>query len=178
MRYDERGNEVEKAYFGVDGKLLSDADMKPKPIVEKDASGRIVSAMLRDAEGRAILVDDIGMKVKYSYADGDKPIAVTYLDEHGKIIPVEVEVTGIVADSTAARIGLAPGDRLRSYAGEKLRSTQQLVALVGKPGDGARKLVYQRAGKTITVEVPPGRIGVSIQNVRATPAPAAPPKPR
>ena len=107
------------------------------------------------------------MKAKYSYAGGDKLIAVTYFDEHDNIIPVEVEVTGIVADSTAAHIGLAPGDRLRSYAGEKLRSTHQLIALVGKPGVGTRKLVYGRGQKTVTVEVPSGRIGVNIQNVRA-----------
>jgi hypothetical protein len=129
MAYDERGNKVEEAYFGTDG------------------------------------------KARYSYAEGDQPISVIYLDERGKIIAVEVKVKETAAGSTAERIGLAPGDRLLSYASERLRSFQQLVFLTGKGGAGARKFVYRCGAETFTAEVPPGRLGVVVANVRA----AAPP---
>jgi hypothetical protein len=76
-------------------------------------------------------------------------------------------VKDTVANGTSARIGLAPGDRLLSYAGEKLRSIQQLIHFTGKSGAGARKIVYRRGQKTVSVEVPPGRLGVNVRNVRA-----------
>jgi PDZ domain len=188
MAYNERGNKVEEAFFGLDGKSATGKDGVGRMTMAYDErgneveseyfsvddQGRDVVATLRDADGQVVLIDDIGDKVKYSYADGDQPIAVTYLDEHDKIIPVEVEVNEIVADSVAARLGLAPGDRLLSYAGEKLRSIQQLIFLTGKAGADARKLVYRRGKKTVTIDVPPGRLGTGVINVRA----AAPSKRR
>jgi PDZ domain len=176
--YDERGNQVETAYFGVDGKPISDAGRGATSLVEKDAKGRIVSKIVHDAEGHAVPIDGIGKKAQYSYADGDQPISVIYLDERNKVIPVEVEVKDIIADSTAAKVGLQLGDRLLSYAGQKMNSVQQLIALVGKPGADARKLVYRRGQNTVTVEVSPGRLGVEIANVRAAPSAAVPPKRR
>jgi hypothetical protein len=65
--------------------------------------------MLLDAEGRAVPIDGIGAKEKYSYSDSDEPIAVIYLDEHDKIIPVEVEVKDVRAGGAApGQIGTYP----------------------------------------------------------------------
>jgi hypothetical protein len=75
----------------------------------------------------------------------------------------------------AATIGVEPGDRLLSYNGEKLRSIQQLVNLTGKPGEAMRKLVYRRGKQTFVAEVPPGRLGVQVKNVRASDPPGAAP---
>jgi C-terminal processing protease CtpA/Prc len=148
VRYDEHGNILEKVFFGLDGKPIIDIGAEP--------------------------IDGIGAKARYSYADGNQPVSVVYLDEHDRVIPVEVEVNEIVADSTAARVGLLPGDRLLSYAGEKLRSAEQLIFLTGKAGAGPRKLTYRRGKNSFTVEVPPGRLGVVVSNVRAAFSATAP----
>jgi hypothetical protein len=152
---------------------MPEKNAAPRQRVKRDARGRVVSRVDFDAEGRIVLIDGIGAEARYSYTDGDVPIAVTYFDARGKVIPVEVEVDEIVPDSTAARIGMQPGDRLLAYAGQKLRSLQQLIYLVGKPGEGGRKLTFRRAGNITTIEVPPGRLGVVISNVRALPPPDA-----
>jgi S1-C subfamily serine protease len=95
-----------------------------------------------------------------------------YLDERDQAIPVEVEVTKIAPHSTAARIKLKAGDRLLSYDGELLRSTDQLLALIGKGGPGIEQLTYRRGQMTFSAQVRPGRLGVFLANARAgTPGP-------
>ncbi len=50
-RFDKMGNRLELVRYGLDEKPLPNAEAQPKPIVEKDVIGRIVSAMLHDLKG-------------------------------------------------------------------------------------------------------------------------------
>jgi hypothetical protein len=165
--FDERGNKVEEAYFGVYGKPTLAKNGAARVTLRYDERGNQIEKANFDAEGHAILVDGIGAKALYSYDDRDRRISTVYLDGHGHVIPVEVEVKGIVPDSTAARIGLTAGDRLLSYDGELLHSTDQLIALVGNADPGINELTYRRGDTTASVQVPPGRLGVNIVNVPA-----------
>jgi CTP:molybdopterin cytidylyltransferase MocA len=176
LRYDARGNIIEQAYFGVDGRptLLSKSDFA-RMTRHYDERGNVVEMAAFDAEDHPVLIDDIGAKVLYSYEDSGRRISVVYLDEHGQVVPVEVEVTGILPDSTAMRIGLKPGDRLLSYDGELIHGMDQFIAVVGEARPGLKTLIYRRGDTTASVQVPPGRLGVDIANVRAAPPPAATP---
>jgi MTH538 TIR-like domain (DUF1863)/PDZ domain len=168
-RFDERGKQVEQAYFGVDGKPTLATIGVARWTARYDERGNMVENAHFDAEGHAILVDGIGAKALYSYDDHDKRISVVYFDEHDKIVPVEVEVRGIAPGSTAARVGLKPGDRLLSYDGALLRSTDQLIAIVARANPGVKQLTYRRGETTVSVQIPPGPLGVTIANVRAAP---------
>lgn len=174
-RYDERGNQVEEAYFDVDDRSTLNEDGLARWSARYDERGNQIEKAVFDTEGHPVLVDGIGAEALFAYDDLDQRISTIYLDEQGRVIPVEVEARGNLPDSTAERIGLKSGDRLLSYDGELLRSTDQLIALVGKAKPGLKDLVYRRGETTVTVQVPPGRLGVNIANVRAAPPPAAAP---
>jgi YD repeat-containing protein len=166
-RYDERGNQIEQAYFGIDGKPKLATTGVARWVARFDPRGNIVESVYFDADGQVFPVDGIGAKALYAYDDKDRRISVVYLDELDQPVPVEVEVDGIVRGSTAARIGLKIGDRVLSYGGEPLHSADQLIALVGNGGSDNRELTYRRNRTTLTVQVPPGRLGAGVFNVPA-----------
>lgn len=151
-----------------DRKWSSESPPQPREILEKDKSGRVLSKQLLDPEGRAVLVDGIGDSAKYRYANGDQPIGILYFDERGGIIPIEVEVQEVVGGSTAAKIGLLPGDRLLAYGAVTLCSIHQLVHLTSASDGKPKKLTYRRGKSVFTSLVPAGRIGVNVTNVRAS----------
>jgi PDZ domain len=107
------------------------------------------------------------VKKLFTYDDGDRVVAVAYVDGEGNPIPVEIEVLSVFQGSTGERIGLAPADRLIEYNGQILTSMQQLIALTGMGGPRLRTLVVRRGSSTLSFQVPPGRIGVEIKNVKA-----------
>ena len=76
--------------------------------------------------------------------------------------------------SVAERIGLASGDRLLAYDGEPIKSREQFVAIVTHPEPGVHKLTVRHADTITTREVPAGRLGVVLLNVRAETKPEAP----
>jgi PDZ domain len=77
--------------------------------------------------------------------------------------------------SVAERIGLASGDRLLAYDGEPIKSREQLIAIVTHPEPGVHKLAVRHGDTITTREVPAGRLGVILVNVRAETKPEAPP---
>jgi len=95
-------------------------------------------------------------------------IDVTYLDATNQKIATEVMATEIIPDTTAQRIGLAPGDRLLHYDGIRLASKEQMIALVSAGVPGPHVLVVRRGSDVAAIEVPAGRLGVYLETVRAT----------
>lgn len=166
-RFDVYGNVIEEDYFGVDDKPIDSKDGYARIVRAYDLRGRVVEKSFADAEGRPILIDDIGVKAIYTYDDDNNVIDVAYLDAQGHEIPTEVKVTKIAPDTTAARIGLAPGDRLLSYDGVKLRSTEQLIAMISAGQAGDHVLVVRRGSEVASIRIPAGRIGVTLETVRA-----------
>lgn len=78
--------------------------------------------------------------------------------------------------SVAEHIRLASGDRLLAYDGEPIKSREQLVAIVTHPEEpGVHKLTVRHGDTITTREVPAGRLGVILLNVRAETKPEAPP---
>jgi len=177
-RYDEHGNEIEWEYFGIDGKpVLSKLFGAARLARSYDEHGNIVEAAYFDANGKSMLVDGIGSRVRYAYDDANEVNRVTYLDERDRIIPVEVEVREIAQGSVAEQIDVMPGDRLLTYAGETLTCIEQLIVMTAQPGTGPRELTFRHGTTIASRQVPPGRLGVSIANVRteAKPVAASPP---
>jgi len=55
--------------------------------------------------------------------------------------------------------------------GENLTCVQQLSALIARPNGGPRDLVIRRGSTIKTFQVPPGNLGISAINVRASAGP-------
>ena len=101
----------------------------------------------------------IGAKAKYSYAKGNQPIAVTYFDDRGKLIPVEVNVEEVAANSTASKIGLQANDRLIAYTlGKRYKAlSSSLTSLAGRavacensPTDAAKMSSHQTSLRVVS----------------------------
>jgi S1-C subfamily serine protease len=123
-----------------------------------------------DALGQPAARKSFGIRVaeiRYSYNLANERSGTTYIDEHGRIIPVEVECQAIAPGSTAERIGLAPGDWLLSYDGELVHSTPQLIAIIDHAAPGVHRLTVRRGGATTAYEVQQGKLGVSIGDALA-----------
>jgi CHAT domain-containing protein len=87
------------------------------------------------------------------------------LPEHGVLL------TQVVSGSNAARAGLRANDVLLSYAGQELSKPDDLPAAVSKAG-GAERIPVQvwRDGKTLSLSVLPGKLGVSLSKQPAAEA--------
>jgi hypothetical protein len=169
-RYDDRGNMVEEAHFGVDA-----APPVPDAVrlfSEYDAGDRVIRESSVDALGQPAMYKPFGIRVaeiRYRYNPANEQSGTTYVDEHGRIIPVEVECQTINPGSAAERIGLAAGDRLLRYDDQPIQSTPQFIAIVDHAAPGVHKLTVRHSGATTTYEVPRGKLGVNISDVLAAP---------
>ena len=84
---------------------------------------------------------------------------------------MEVEIFVVAQGSVAEGIGLASGDKLLAYDGETVNSREQFVATVTHAAPGLHKLTIRHGEITTTHEVPAGKLGVLLANVRANPMP-------
>jgi hypothetical protein len=107
----------------------------------------------------------------------DERTEMTYVDEHGRIIPVEVECRGTMPGSVATRVGLAAGDRILTYDGETVTSTLQLIYLVTHAALGIHRLMVRRGNATMFLDVPAGKLRASLVDVAVETAFPAPPAP-
>jgi len=71
-------------------------------------------------------------------------------------------VVGIVEGSIADQLGIKEGDILRAYNGNGVQSIEELEAAKALAGDSAEVLI-ERDGQTLSFIVPPGQIGVYLQ---------------
>jgi S1-C subfamily serine protease len=81
------------------------------------------------------------------------------------IATTEVVVSTVDPNTQGARLGLKKGDVLLSYSGNALRSTQQVQDLVKRHANDANdiELTILRNNQTFTLDVQPGRLGVTMR---------------
>jgi S1-C subfamily serine protease len=72
-----------------------------------------------------------------------------------------VVITGVMVDSQAERAGVRPGDVVVSYNGAPIDSAEKLRSLT-HTGLGYRRLQVRRDGKTITMDVSTGPLGLQL----------------
>ena len=132
-----------------------------------DGEGRDLRSECFGPDGKPMLVAGEGWAVKeFVYHEGVEP-ETRYFDADGKSIRLEAArteeqffvVTEIEPGSEAYRIGLKPGDLLRSYNRQEITTADAFVRDISAPGTSARELRIERDGKPITFEVKPGRLG-------------------
>lgn len=91
-----------------------------------------------------------------------------YLHASGR--PNRVAVDTVIGGSAAEAAGLAPGDRIIGYAGERIYT---LPELQNATRDGARgenvQMTVVREGETLVFDVPRGPLGVSLAGRREAP---------
>jgi S1-C subfamily serine protease len=86
----------------------------------------------------------------------------TCFDAKNKAWQIEVAIGGISPGYAGARAGLAVGDRLLTYRGQKITSIRRFYDLVADPLRGYRVLTVQRGSQILEVAVPAGDLGISL----------------
>lgn len=114
-----------------------------------ERSGEPFDPFAASADPQRILRDSIGDE---SYE--------RYLKTQGQ--PTAVEITQVFSDSPGATVGLAPGDRIARYNGERVFSISDLrrLTMQGNPGEDV-VVEVERDGVIMQLTLPAGPIGIT-----------------
>ena len=106
----------------------------------------------RPPERRRVQIDGLGGTIGATVRDVSAEEA-----KSAKLSPPEgAYVTSVEPEGAAAKAGLASGDIIVEFDGERVRSARQLSRLVRESPDGRpMRSVYVRDGKRVTAEVTP-----------------------
>jgi hypothetical protein len=164
LTYDERGNVTETTYFGVDGKPTRNKDGCAKWTQTYDDRGNAVETAYFGLDGKPTLINEGYAKNTYIYDASGVLIDQKYWGVDGKASPMEVVVDGCVPGGIAGKLGLLSGDVIMRYGDSEVTGTDQFIELTGQGRQEDRSLVVRRDGDQLSFTVPPGKIGVHIQD--------------
>jgi S1-C subfamily serine protease len=99
-----------------------------------------------------------------AYDKEGQPARRTYYDLAGKPVPTQVVVVRLAPGGQAERLGLKPGDVLLRYDGRPVAQAHLFLQSRQAEGSPPRPLAVQRKDRTLTVEVPPGPLGMEVND--------------
>jgi serine/threonine protein kinase len=187
-RYDERGNQIRRAHFGVDSKPTLHKGGYSFWTARYDERGNQIEMAFFDTSGQpatrsgyAIIrtrynSQSIPVEMAFDRPNGqpffrvllddEGPIQRILFGRDGKPLATRAIVTAVAPGGVGAQTGLRRGDVLESYAGAPITSSflflRQTKAKIKGP---LRALRVLRAGKGLTIEVPPGDLGIEVADL-------------
>ena len=161
LSYDDRGQPIEKAYFGADHKPIA-VNGIARLVSRYDARRNLIERVTYGIDGKpAPFVSDVA-RITWVFDDWGQESEARYFDPSGREIPASVVIAGVLPGTVAEKINLVAGDRILTYGGRKITSTQQLIDATTDPRLGAkRRLAIVRGSQSFTFDVPAGRLGIS-----------------
>ena len=166
--FDARGNVIERAYFGIDAKptRLTNGGYA-KVVWAYDARDEITEESYFGINGEP--AHDSGcVRITYTYDGLGRETGVTYWDAQSKSIPVEVAIGSTMSGQAGARVGLLVGDRVLTYAGQKITSVKRFEELIFSPmTPGFNELTVRRGSEIVKFTVPHGELSISLVLKRA-----------
>ncbi len=89
-----------------------------------------------------------------------------YLEASGQ--PSVLSIQSVMATSNADRVGLQPGDEIRSYNGQRIFNIRDLQIATNRSAPGTEIIVeVMRNGSPMTVMMPAGPLGVQTGSVNS-----------
>ena len=177
LAYDPRGNVIATTFLGIDGSPVLDKDGAAKIVHSYDARGNEIERAFFGLDNRPRSTKDGYAMVKYDYDDFGRETRANYLDAAGRGISMEMVVVNVLRGATAERIGIKTGDRILSYDGKVPTSTRQFIDLVtNATGAASRALVVRRGSEILKFEIAAGRLGITLEMMRAASEAAATPQ--
>jgi hypothetical protein len=159
--FDARGNMISETLYGVDG--MPRVNAYARRLIAYDGRDNKIEATYFSADGEPVLRSDGGFhKVTYSYDARGRQIGARFVDVQGRNVAVDVIVRSVLHTSIAADVGVAPGDRLVSYNGEKIISIDQFDSLIAAGGT-TNELVVHRGADTHAFPVAGGPFGLEVR---------------
>ena len=162
-----KGNLVEQAYSGPDGKLVQPrVDLGvAKTTWKYDANGNRIEENYLGADERPTL-----SRAGYAAIKRDKDdrgiLHARGLDLSGNLAWTIVTINQVLPGGQGERVGLRPGDRILEYFGQPVHNAMELTELTlfsRNTEPGILKIAMDN-GETTTLQVYPGPLQVSIQD--------------
>ena len=179
-KYDDRGNKLEEAYFGEDGKprqpygyaierMQYDGQGSEIKLADFAAGGAPTSAargFATAARVTEIVVRDEAQRVQAQCLNRDvddfwnSPRGCT--DADGKPVDAHPVILEVLPHSRAQALGLQTGDVFEAYDGKPVSTIGQMLDLIEAPGDKQRRIELMRQGHPLAIEAPPGKLGMRL----------------
>jgi YD repeat-containing protein len=137
-------------------------------------SGRLAERSDYDVAGR-LTTNAYGYSiVTYQYDDDGVEVSRTLLDTQRRPLDFKVGVDRTQPGSVAADAGFLAGDVILTYDGQVVSTSFQFTNELEMHGsDRTRELRVERAGRVLSLNVPPGRLaGLELAERAGTPTPA------
>jgi YD repeat-containing protein len=165
-RYDERGNCVETTVLGPDGQRARARNGISRETSRFDSRDNLIERTLFDEADRLVRNQFGWARVKMEYDDRNTCIAMSYFDTDGAPLRTRVVVKQVYRGSQAERLGLQSGDVLLAYDVREVKEMFRFISGRNREDarDPPRPLLLRRGGKTLTVKVRPGLLGVELDN--------------
>jgi YD repeat-containing protein len=172
-RYDGRGNILERTYFDADWKPVAGA---ARQVIEYDNRGNPVRFSYFTGDGKRALYKGSYFSLKMTYDGHDNLTDAAYFDRDDRPLSVEVVLTAVAPGRSAARLGLQPGDVIEKYDGKPPGNYARFLRTrdAEPPGGPEKELVVRRQEQRLTFRVPPGKLGMNVED-HILPAPAGGP---
>lgn len=172
--HDEQGRIVEEIWMDDAGHEVLTSEGFSRVRHEYDQQGRLLELINYNPQGDVTRSAYGYARLRFAYDAEGTLQAVEHLDPTGTPVPGRwaCVVTSVFPGTTAHQIGLQPGDVIVRYAGRAINSFHVFLAVRdGIPADsGPLELVVERHGAELTLQVPPGQLGIRIQDQLLTEA--------
>ena len=110
----------------------------------------------------AVVHRDGYSRMVFAYNEDDSVAETIYFDASDREVKPDITVRVVGRNSAGQQAGVAVGDVLISYDGQKVVSAQQYQGLTASAGGGERTLLVRRNGQLVPLTVPPGGLGLSV----------------
>lgn len=164
--YDEQGNTIEEAYYGIDEKpilcIYGYAGWTAKYDTRRNTTSITFFGIDRTpcSNTRGIASST------FRYNERNEVIATMMYDLEGNQLKNRPTIMSVATDSPAAHLGIFVGDVLLEYNGVSLDSLEKFDLLRSQDTEDAaeKTLSVSRNGQMLTFRVKPGLLGVGIGN--------------
>lgn len=159
IRFDEQGNPVETAYFGIDGKpVIPNPPGWSRMSQSYNDKGRLVRTTYFGSDGQPMIGPHGYATLTTEYSADGLPESSEFLDAADRPLRAKLVLGPPPSGSVEEQLGLKEGDVLLRFDGKELFDPVRfLLQLKARPKDDPpRELTIDRAGKVFTVQLPYG----------------------
>ena len=163
--YDHLNRKIEDAYYDQTARLTLNNNGFARRRLRYDDRSNLVAETYFGIDGVATNLQGTAAELRYVYDKLGRRTNAYYVNATGSVVPSEVEIRKVTKGSIAARAGLVPGDRIVSYAGQRVTSAGRLVYLTRLGGRRTKSIRVRRAGRIMRLNVSRGLLGVRVNDV-------------
>ncbi len=171
FRYNDIDQQTEHTFLDRDGRpMVLKQFGYARSLGEYDGHGNLVKTEYQGPDGKP-MNGPKGFARRTRTYELDRPTSSAYFDSNGKELRPRVVVRSVVPGSVADRMGIRVDDVFTHYDGKEVSDVVRFSFVRdAEPVDGPKRtLRVLRAGKPLEFALPPGKIGMNLDDVMPEP---------